>query len=99
MGRDIIYAAKYDNIFEILYRWRFPTLQGLKKKVWLALDKLDLDPKTKVRTSENFENGEIKVELAFKTRDELTIQLEQLFKASHSQAMQDLIRVFKKPEH
>ena len=69
-------------------------LDGLRKKLCLALDKLDLDSKTKVRTADNFENGKIKIELVFKTEDELKAQIERLSKASQSQAMQDLIRVF-----
>ena len=86
---------QYDKVHKILYHWRFPTLASLKKSVWRAMDQLDLHPNTKIRTMENFENGEMKIELAFKTGTELTTQVEQLSKASQSQSMANLLQVFK----
>jgi hypothetical protein len=86
---------KYDRIFQVAYQWRYPTLWGLKKQVMLTLDQLKLDDKIKIRASENFENGEIKVEFKFTTQEELRMYVEQLRGVSGSEPIAALIKVFK----
>ncbi len=85
---------KYDRVFQTVYQWRYPTLSDLKRRVLLGLDRLKLDDKIKVRTSENFENGEIKIEFKFTTQEELKRYVEQLSRASGSEQMAELIKVF-----
>jgi len=87
--------APYDAVREVLRHHRFPTLSQMQKKVWLAMDQLKLDERTRLCVPENFEHETIKIELAFKTEKELAAQVERLTKAAGSQAMRDLIRLFK----
>lgn len=86
---------KYDRIFQEIHQWRHPRLSDLKKRVLLSLDKLKLSDKIKIRTAENFENGEIKVEFRFTSREELKKYADQLSAVAESEAMMELIRVFK----
>ena len=86
---------KYDRIFQEIHQQRYPMLSDLKKRVLLSLDKLQLSDKIKIRTAENFENGEIKVEFKFTSREELKKYAGQLSAAAESEAMMELIRVFK----
>lgn len=87
-------SEKYDRIFQTVYQWRYPTLSNLKRQVLLALDRLKLDDKIKVRTSENFENGEIRIEFKFTTQEELKRYVNQLSSISDSEKMAELIKVF-----
>lgn len=86
---------KYDRIFQTLYQWRYPKLSDLRKQVILTLDRLKLDDKIKIRTAENFENGEIKIEFKFTTQEELKKYVEQLSGVSGSESMAALIKIFK----
>jgi ParB/RepB/Spo0J family partition protein len=86
---------KYDRIFQEIYQWRYPMLSDMKKRVLLAMDKLKLNDKIKIRTAENFENGELKVEFKFTRQEELKKYSEQLSGAAESEALAELIRVFR----
>ena len=86
---------KYDAVLQLLTEWRYPTLSDLRKKFLLALDKLDLDRRTKVRVAKYFENDEIKIELRFTRQQELLEQVEKLAGSAGSEAMKELIRIVK----
>lgn len=87
--------TRYDKIHRVLFQWRFPVLYDLRKDVRSALDKLKLGRGIKVNAPENFENGDIRIELKFKTPEELSALADELSNASRSDPMKDLIRVFK----
>lgn len=95
LEQDLPAPEKYDLIHQTLYRWRYPALSDLQKRVASALDQLRLDPKTKVRFQESFESGEIRIELKFQDRDSLIRQIEKLSRASQSPAMDELIRIIR----
>ena len=86
---------KYDAVLQLLTEWRYPTLSDLRKKFLLALDKLDLDRRTKVRVAKYFENEEIKIELRFTRHEALLEQVEKLAGSAGSEAMKELIRIVK----
>jgi ParB family chromosome partitioning protein len=86
---------KYEAIHKALRLWRYPVLTDLQKQVYRAVDQLKLDGKIKLRTPENFESDQFKIELQFKTRQELVAQVEKLFRVTDSEALDELIRIFK----
>ncbi len=86
---------KFEAIHKQLRLWRFPVLTDLQKQVYRAIDQLKLDGKIKLRIPENFEGDQFKIELNFSSREELVAQVEQLFRASDSDALDELIRIFK----
>ena len=88
-------SEKYDAVHQQLRLWRYPILTDLQKQVYRAIDQLRLDDKTKLRTPENFESDQFKIELRFKTRQELVAQVEKLFGVTDSDALDELIRIFK----
>tara|TARA_B100000686_G_scaffold352290_1_gene453773 strand:- start:2294 stop:3307 length:1014 start_codon:yes stop_codon:yes gene_type:complete len=87
---------RYSEFKAALLSIRFPELQSLRKKVWLALDRLQLESGTKIKTDENFEKDDIHVGLNFQTLDELQGQIDRLFAVAQTQAMRDLIETFQK---
>ncbi|MFQ5674229.1 MAG: ParB/RepB/Spo0J family partition protein [Nitrospinales bacterium] len=87
--------AACDAVRGVLRRYRFPTLSRLQKEVWLAMDQLKLSEGVRLRVPETFEHETIRIELAFKSEDELAAQMERLSTAARSQAMRDLIQLFK----
>lgn len=91
-------AQKYDQVFQSLHPRRFPLLSRLNRKVAAAVDKLELHPETRLRTSKTFESDEIKIELKFRTKRELSDQLERLNESMKSEAMNELIDAFKNLE-
>ncbi|MEE9258490.1 MAG: ParB/RepB/Spo0J family partition protein [Nitrospinaceae bacterium] len=93
--REASRNEKFDRVCHILYDARFPLFSDLQKKLARTLDRLKLDGRTKVRTPQNFESGEIKIELKFTDEQELIEQLEKLSKASRSETLSELIRLFK----
>ena len=95
---DLSPHEKYDAVHKQLRLWRYPVLTDLQKQVYRAIDQLRLDGKIKLRTPENFESGQFKLELPFKTREELVTQVEQLFRVTDSEALDDLIRIFRDME-
>ena len=92
---DLPLNKKYDAIHQQLRLWRYPVLTDLQKQVYRAIDQLKLDGKIKLRTPENFESDQFKIELQFKTREELITQVEKLFRVTDSEALDELIRIFK----
>jgi hypothetical protein len=92
---DLSTHEKFDTIHKQLRLWRYPVLTDLQKQVYRAIDQLKLDGKIKLRTPENFESDQFKIELQFKTREELIAQVEQLFRVTDSEALDELIRIFK----
>lgn len=92
---DLPVNEKYDAVHKQLRLWRYPVLTDLQKQVYRAIDQLKLDGRIKLRTPENFENNQFKIELNFSSRDELIVQVEQLFRVTDSEALEELIRIFK----
>ncbi len=85
---------KFDAIHKQLRLWRYPVLTDLQKQVYRAIDQLKLEGRIKLRTPENFEKGQFKIELNFSSREELLAQVEQLFRVTDSQAIDELVRIF-----
>jgi ParB/RepB/Spo0J family partition protein len=92
---DLPINQKYEAVHKALRLWRYPVLTDLQKQVYRAIDQLKLDGKIKLRTPENFESDQFKIELQFKTRQELITQVEKLFRVTDSEALDELIRIFK----
>jgi len=92
---DLPINQKYDAIHQQLRLWRYPVLTDLQKQVYRAIDQLKLDGRIKLRTPENFESNQFKIELNFSSREELTAQVEQLFRATDAEALDELIRIFR----
>jgi hypothetical protein len=88
-------GEKYNAIHQQLRLWRYPVLTDLQKQVYRAIDQLKLEGRIKLRTPENFESDQFKIELNFSSRDELIKQVEQLFRVTDSEALDELIRIFK----
>jgi ParB/RepB/Spo0J family partition protein len=86
---------KFDAIHKQLRLWRYPVLTDLQKQVYRAIDQMKLDGRIKLRTPENFESDLFKIELQFTTREELVSQVETLFRVTDSEALDELIRIFK----
>jgi hypothetical protein len=91
---DLSTPEKFDAIHKQLRLWRYPVLTDLQKQVYRAIDQMKLDGRIKLRTPENFESDQFKIELQFKTRQELVTQVEQLFRVTDSEALDELIRIF-----
>ena len=92
---DLPVNEKYEAIHRQLRLWRFPVLTDLQKRVYRAIDQMRLDNRIKLRTPENFESDRFKIELNFSTREELVTQVEQLFRVTDSEALDELILIFK----
>jgi ParB-like nuclease family protein len=92
---DLPINNKYEAIHRQLRLWRYPVLTDLQKQVFRAIDQLKLDGKIKLRTPENFENDQFKIELQFNTREELVAQVETLFRVTDAEALEELIRIFR----
>jgi hypothetical protein len=94
---DLAPNVRYDRIRQILHSRRYPILSDLRVRLARSLDALKLDDKTKVHVQNSFESDEIRIEMKFRTRDEFVKQLEKLVRASDSEALDELIRIFKNP--
>ncbi len=92
---DLPVNEQYDVVHKQLRLWRYPVLTDLQKRVYRAIDRLKLDGRIKLRTPENFESDQFKIELNFSSREELTAQVEQLFRVTDAEALDELIRIFK----
>ena len=88
---------RYERIRQILYSSRYPILNDMRIRLARALDSLKLDDKTKVHVQNSFESDEIRIEMKFRTREEFVNQLEKLVRASDSESLDELIRIFKNP--
>lgn len=91
---DLPANEKYETLHQQLRLWRFPVLTDLQRQVYRAIDQLKLDDKTRLRTPPNFESGQFKIELNFTSREELVKQVEQLFRVTDAEALDELIRIF-----
>ena len=84
IGRDDIQSVlkdcepskRFDRVQAILLPLRYPSLSALRKEIWLALDHLKLDFKTKIRIDENFEKDE---KLSQAARSEAINELIEIF--------------------
>ena len=94
---DLASNLRYEKIRQILYSCRYPILNDMRIRLARALDSLKLDDKTKVHVQDSFESDEIRIEMKFRTREEFVNQLEKLFRASDSETLDELIRIFKNP--
>jgi len=94
---DLAPNVQYDRIRQILHRRRYPMLSDLKVRLAKALDGMKLGDKTRVHVQESFESDEIRIEMKFRNREQFVSQLEKLVRASDSEALDELIRIFKNP--
>ena len=94
---DLAPNVRYDRIRQILHSRRYPILSDLRIRLARSLDALKLDDKTKVHVQDSFESDEIRIEMKFRTREEFVSQVEKLVRASDSEALDELIRIFKNP--
>jgi len=94
---DLSPNDRYDRIRQIFYSRRYPILSDLRVRLAKSLDALKLDDKTKVHVQDSFESDEIRIEIKFRTREEFVNQLEKLVRASDSEALDELISIFKYP--
>ena len=94
---DLAPNVRYDRIRQILHSRRYPVLSDLRVRLARSLDALQLDDKTKVHVQDSFESDEIRIEMKFRTREEFVNQVEKLVRASDSEALDELIRIFKYP--
>jgi len=92
---DLAPNVRYDRIRQILHSRRYPILSDLRVRLARSLDALKLDDKTKVHVQDSFESDEIRIEMKFRTREEFVNQLEKLVRASDSEALDELIDIFK----
>ncbi len=88
----------FDKIQEYLFQRRFPELDRLKTNVILARDKLKLLDQIKIKTSNSFENGDIRLEIKFSTLEEITSYSKNLSEVAQSEEMKELINLFKSIE-
>ena len=92
---DLAPNVRYDRIRQILHSRRYPILSDLRVRLARSLDTLKLDDKTKVHVQDSFESDEIRIEMKFRTREEFVSQVEKLVRASDSEALDELIDIFK----
>ncbi|MCH8157857.1 MAG: ParB N-terminal domain-containing protein [Nitrospinae bacterium] len=96
---DLAPNVRYERIRQALYSARYPMLNDLKKRLARALDGLKLDDRTRVHIQDSFESDEIRIEMKFRTREQLVAQIEKLVRASGSEALDELIRIFRDPQN
>ena len=94
---DLAPNVRYDRIRQILHSRRYPILSDLRVRLARSLDALKLDDKTKVYVQDSFESDEIRIEMKFRTREEFVSQVEKLVRAADSEALDELICIFKDP--
>lgn len=95
---DLPPNVRYDHIRQILHSRRYPMLSNLRIRLAKTLDELKLADRTRVHIQDSFESDEIRVELKFRTREQFVDQVEKLVRASGSDALDELIRIFKNPQ-
>ena len=86
---------KYDRIHQALQQKRYPVLSDLKKQVLRALDEMKLDDKTRLKYDDAFESDEMKLELKFRDERELSQQVEKIFHALQSGAVNKFVKIIK----
>jgi ParB/RepB/Spo0J family partition protein len=86
---------KYDRVHQALQQKRYPVLSDLKKQVLRALDEMKLDDKTRLKYDDAFESDEMKLELKFRDERELSQQVEKIFHALQSGAVNKFVKIIK----
>ena len=86
---------KYDRVHQALQQKRYPVLSDLKKQVLRALDERKLDDKTRLKYDDAFESDEMKLELKFRDERELSQQVEKIFHALQSGAVNKVVKIIK----
>ena len=86
---------KYDRVLQALQQKRYPVLSDLKKQVLRALDEMKLDHKTQLKYDDAFESDEMKLELKFRDERELSQQVEKIFHALQSGAVNKVVKIIK----
>ena len=86
---------KYDQVHQALRQKRYPVLSDLKKQVLRALDEMKLDDKTRLKYDDAFESDEMKLELKFRDERELSQQVEKIFHALQSGAVNKVVKIIK----
>jgi len=94
---DLSPNVRYDQIRHFFYSKRYPIHSKLRVRLARSLDALKLDDKTRVHVQDSFESDEVQIEMKFRTKEEYVSQLEKLVRASDSEALDELIRIFKNP--
>lgn len=89
---------RYQTVHRIFFQQRYPTLSSLRTEVRLALGRMGLDGKIRLRVPEHFESGEMKAEFTFHTREEFVEKVERLFAAADSEALDALLKIVRSPE-
>jgi ParB/RepB/Spo0J family partition protein len=85
----------FDKTQQYLFQRRFPELGRLKRDVILARDKLKLRDQIKIKTSDSFENNEVRLEIKFSTLEEIIDYSNNLAEVAKSEEMKGLIGLFK----
>ena len=88
----------FDKTQQYLFQRRFPELDRLKRDVILARDKLKLRDQIKIKTSDSFENNQIRLEIKFSTLEEVINYSNNLAEVAKSEDMKKLIDLFKSIE-
>ena len=86
---------KYDRVLQALQQKRYPVLSDLKKQVLRALDEMKLDDKTRLKYDDAFESDEMKLELKFRDERELSQQVEKIFHALQSGAVDKFVKIIR----
>ncbi|MBT3514704.1 MAG: ParB N-terminal domain-containing protein [Nitrospina sp.] len=94
---DLAPNIRYDQIRKIFHSRRYPVLSDLRIRIARSIDALKLDDKTRVLVQDSFESDKIIIEMNFRTKAEFVNQLEKLVRASDSEALEELICIFKDP--
>ena len=89
---------RYQAAHRFFFQQRYPTLSSLRTEVRLALGRMGLDGKIRLRVPEHFESGEMKAEFTFHTREEFVEKVERLFAAADSEALDVLLKIVRSPE-
>jgi ParB/RepB/Spo0J family partition protein len=84
---------KYDRVHKTLQQKRYPILFDLKKQVLCTLDEMKLDDKTRFKYDDAFESDEMKLELKFRDERELSQQVEKIFHALQSGAVNKIVKI------
>ncbi len=86
---------KYARIAQTLSEQRYPHWSGLRLKLAQAMDRLQLEPETKLSVQDSFESDAMRIEIRFSNAESLERQAAALTRASRSEAMAALIGIFK----
>ncbi len=92
---DTAAPEKYALLTQALSAKRYPHWTALRKQAAQAMDRLQLEPETKIRVQDSFESNEMRIELKFYDSKSLVRQVEALDRAARSEAMATLIGMFR----